>query len=92
MLNTHLSVLIVQEDGTQPVVRGFVHFKQDAGYAETCKLLAEAAICLALDTKSLPMNSGFLTPVAAMGETYLERIRAVGIEFSIVDINAKKTE
>jgi short subunit dehydrogenase-like uncharacterized protein len=66
-----------------PVVVGRVAFKADAGYMETAKLLTEAGICMALDSKKIPMSSGFLTPVAALGETYLERLLSAGIEFAI---------
>jgi len=83
-----------RDDGTRAKVTGNVVFKHDAGYLETSKMLAEAAICMALDDKKIPMTAGFVTPVAAMGETYLQRLVSAGIEFSIDEAAtpAKKTE
>lgn len=54
----------------------------DLGYRETSKLLAEAAMCLALDRESLPARFGLLTPVEAMGERLLERAERAGIRFT----------
>jgi saccharopine dehydrogenase (NAD+, L-glutamate forming) len=51
----------------------------DPGYDETAKMLAESALCLALD--DLPPTSGQLTPVAAMGDALLARLTAAGLEF-----------
>lgn len=54
----------------------------DPAYRETAKLLAESAMCLALDRASLPDRVGLLTPVAAMGERLLERAERGGIRFA----------
>ncbi|HLH64209.1 MAG TPA: saccharopine dehydrogenase NADP-binding domain-containing protein [Solirubrobacteraceae bacterium] len=51
----------------------------DPGYGETSKMLAQAALCLALD--ELPETSGQVTPAVAMGHALIERLRRVGIEF-----------
>ena len=55
----------------------------DPGYGETSKMLAESALCLAYDP--LPERAGQLTPAVAMGEALIERLRAAGIGFSVVD-------
>ncbi|MEV1330625.1 saccharopine dehydrogenase NADP-binding domain-containing protein [Micromonospora costi] len=55
----------------------------DPGYDETAKMLAESALCLALD--DLPPASGQLTPVAAMGEALLARLDRAGITFRVLD-------
>jgi len=46
---------------------------RDPGYGSTSKMLAESAVCLALD--SLSSDPGFLTPASAMGDALLERLQ-----------------
>ncbi|MEM9594717.1 MAG: saccharopine dehydrogenase NADP-binding domain-containing protein [Acidobacteriota bacterium] len=57
----------------------------DPGYGETSKMLAESALCLALDGDRLPERYGALTPASAMGEVLIERLRAAGMGFEVVD-------
>ena len=57
----------------------------DPGYAETAKMVSEAALCLALDRKKLPSTSGVLTPAVAMGEPLLARLQSAGIRFEVVE-------
>ncbi|WP_240617300.1 saccharopine dehydrogenase family protein [Nocardioides speluncae] len=54
----------------------------DPGYGETSKMLAESALCLALDDN--PKTSGQVTTATAMGENLLARLRAAGISFETV--------
>lgn len=55
----------------------------DPGYGDTSKMLAESALCLALD--QLPPNrAGQLTPAVAMGDALLKRLQAAGIKFEVV--------
>ncbi len=55
--------------------------KEDPGYGATSKMLAECAICLALEEES-SHNFGVITPSVAMGNCLLERLKEkVGIEF-----------
>ncbi|MBV2355333.1 saccharopine dehydrogenase NADP-binding domain-containing protein [Streptomyces sp. J2-1] len=54
----------------------------DPGYDETAKILAESALCLALD--DLPPTAGQVTPAVAMGVELTERLRAAGIRFRVV--------
>jgi len=56
----------------------------DPGYGETSKMLAESAMCLALDRASLPARGGVLTPAEAMGDVLLERLQRAGLKFSVV--------
>ncbi len=56
----------------------------DPGYGETSKMVAESALCLALDREALPERFGVLTPAVAMGEKLLERLRAAGMRFEIL--------
>ncbi|HEU5268985.1 MAG TPA: saccharopine dehydrogenase NADP-binding domain-containing protein [Jatrophihabitans sp.] len=54
----------------------------DPGYDETAKMLAEAAMCTALDR--LPPSSGQVTTAAALGDALLTRLQAAGIEFRTI--------
>lgn len=56
----------------------------DPGYGETSKMLAESALCLALDKNQLPENFGIVTPAAAMGERLIQRLQSAGIEFNVL--------
>ncbi len=51
----------------------------DPGYGETSKMIAEAALTLALDRERLPATGGVLTTATAMGEPLVERLRAAGV-------------
>lgn len=51
----------------------------DPGYTETAKMLAEAALCLALDDN--PNVSGQVTTATAMGDKLLGRLERAGISF-----------
>lgn len=53
----------------------------DPGYGETSKMLAESALCLALDQDKLPQNYGVITPATAMGEALIDRLQTAGILF-----------
>ena len=54
----------------------------DPGYDETAKMLAEAALSLALDDN--PEAAGQITTAQAMGERLLERLQGAGIRFETV--------
>ncbi|MGW1059863.1 saccharopine dehydrogenase family protein [Micromonospora rubida] len=56
----------------------------DPGYDETAKMLAESALCLALD-EGLPATSGQVTPVTAMGDALLDRLVRAGMTFRVLD-------
>ncbi|WP_278257285.1 hypothetical protein [Nocardioides convexus] len=51
----------------------------DPGYTETAKMLAESAVCLALDEN--PNVSGQVTTATAMGDALLARLQRAGIVF-----------
>jgi short subunit dehydrogenase-like uncharacterized protein len=55
----------------------------DPGYAETSKMLAESALCLAFD--ELPESAGQVTTAVAMGGALLTRLRRAGIAFDVVE-------
>lgn len=54
----------------------------DPGYDETAKMLAESALCLALDDN--PPTAGQVTTAQAMGDNLLARLQAAGIRFEVV--------
>lgn len=55
----------------------------DPGYGSTSKMLAESAVCLALD--SLPEQGGFWTPASAMGDALLKRLEEnAGVTFKLI--------
>ena len=75
--SSYFSVRFIGEGGgrrTYTEVRG-----GDPGYTETAKMLAEAALCLALDDN--PATAGQVTPAQAMGDALIERLQKAGISF-----------
>ncbi len=53
----------------------------DPGYASTCRMLGESALCLAYDP--LTSSAGVTTPSVAMGQALLDRLRAAGLTFDV---------
>ena len=58
----------------------------DPGYDETAKMLAESALCLALDDN--PPTAGCVTTVEAMGPNLLDRLMSAGITFEVLEEGA----
>lgn len=56
----------------------------DPGYDETSKMLAEAALAMALDGDALPDRSGVLTTATGIGQPLLDRLRDAGLTFDVV--------
>ncbi len=56
----------------------------DPGYDETAKMLAESALCLAVDRARLPSRAGVLTPACAFGDVLLGRLQRAGLVFEVV--------
>ena len=54
----------------------------DPGYGETAKMLAESALCLALDDN--PTTAGLVTTAQSMGDNLMARLQAAGITFETV--------
>jgi short subunit dehydrogenase-like uncharacterized protein len=54
----------------------------DPVHGESAKMLAESAICLALDADRLRPEGGVLTSASALGTFLIERLRAAGISIS----------
>ncbi len=57
----------------------------DPGYGETSKMLAESALCLALDRDHLPDVAGVLTPAVAMGAQLQARLERAGMRFEVLE-------
>lgn len=55
------------------IAKGRVTGDMDPGYGSTSKMLAESAICLAVD--DIPNQGGMLTPAVAMGDALLKRLQ-----------------
>ncbi len=56
---------------------------RDPGYGSTSKMLAESAVCLALD--ELDVGGGFWTPAAAMGQSLIDRLTTnAGLTFELM--------
>lgn len=55
----------------------------DPGYKATAMMLGESALTLALDRDRLPDRRGVLTPVAAMGDALVDRLRAAGMTLEV---------
>ncbi|NHC13715.1 enoyl-ACP reductase [Motilibacter sp. E257] len=55
----------------------------DPGYAATARMLAQSALCLALDRDELPDRAGVLTPATALGGRLADRLRAAGLTLSV---------
>lgn len=63
-------------------LRVSVHGKRDPGYGATACMLAESALCLALDGGELESEGGVLTPAVAMGGHLMERLNATQVTFA----------
>ncbi|HEX6246935.1 MAG TPA: saccharopine dehydrogenase NADP-binding domain-containing protein [Nocardioidaceae bacterium] len=55
----------------------------DPGYGETAKMLAESALCLALDDN--PRTSGSVTTATAMADNLLDRLVRAGMGFEVLE-------
>jgi len=75
----NLRFLATLADGSSAI--GKVKGDMDPGYGSTSKMLAESAICLAMD--EIPDVAGVLTPSIAMGDALLTRLQEnAGLTFS----------
>ncbi len=79
-----IEMLAVHPDDPSRNLLGKVTGDRDPGYGATSKMLAESAVCLALDP--LDSKGGILTPSAAMGDHLLDRLTSkAGMTFDVVD-------
>lgn len=69
--------------GAPTEIRVVVHGDKDPGYGSTSGMLAEVALCLALDGDTLPEHFGVVTPAAAMGRALIDRLPRAGVTFEV---------
>ena len=77
------------DDGT--TVRTLVAGEGDPATDSTTRMLAESALCLAEDTKQIPVGGGSWTPAAAMGDLLLDRLTSyagMSFKFDPTAVNA----
>lgn len=55
----------------------------DPGYGDTARMMAESALCLALDGNRLPAAAGVITPASAMGEALFPRLARAGLRLQV---------
>jgi short subunit dehydrogenase-like uncharacterized protein len=68
--------------GARPL-RARLKGDRDPGYGSTSKMLAESAVCLALDP--MEAGGGFHTPASAMGEALIDRLQKhAGVTFELM--------
>jgi short subunit dehydrogenase-like uncharacterized protein len=77
----HFEVRLVGRDAAGARTVGTVIGTSDPGYGETAKMLAESALCLALDEAGFDDPGGVRTPAASMGMRLVERLRRAGMTF-----------
>ncbi len=83
--NGRVRIRFVAETGAGKRVGLLVKGSGDPGYQLTSMLLGESALCLAHDGAKLPQRAGCLTPATAMGDLLVERLRAGGMTWDLVD-------
>lgn len=62
----------------------------DPGYGDTARMMAEAGLCLALDT-NLPAAAGVITPASAMGEALLPRLERAGLQMHVRPLRRRQS-
>ncbi|GMU62489.1 MAG: hypothetical protein AMXMBFR34_42520 [Myxococcaceae bacterium] len=55
----------------------------DPGYQLTAMMLSQASLALVLDLDRLPKRAGVLTPVTALGDVLVERLRRAGMTLTV---------
>ncbi|TXL61894.1 saccharopine dehydrogenase family protein [Aeromicrobium terrae] len=75
----HFDIRVFTKTTTGARYRSRVAAQGDPGYKATAMMFGEAALTLALDRDRLPDLHGVLTPVSAMGDALVDRLRAAGM-------------
>ena len=77
-----ITLLGLNPEDPEGNVRATVKGDRDPGYGSTAKMLAESAVCLAMD--ELDVGGGFWTPASAMGMPLIERLGSnAGVTFTL---------
>lgn len=80
--NGYFNLLLIGELADGSIIRARVKGDRDPGYGSTSKMLAESAICLALDETEV--GGGCWTPVTAMGDKLFKRLTEnSGLSFAL---------
>ena len=80
--NGYFNLLMIGTLANDQVLRLRIKGDRDPGYGSTSKMLAETAVCLALDDPRVA--GGFWTPAAALGDHLLSRlVRNAGLTFEL---------
>jgi len=93
--NSHVTAISEEEPGVKPrVVKAHIGDpKRDPGYWSTSRMLLEAGLCLALQEKQLKESGckegGVMSPAAALGLTYVERLRQAGYIWEVTEVDGK---
>ncbi|MGF1510041.1 MAG: saccharopine dehydrogenase family protein [Myxococcota bacterium] len=74
-------ILLSGRRNHEEVGRVEVRGRRDPGYGATSCMLAESALCLALDP--LESQGGILTPASAMGHHLIQRLNASDVHFKV---------
>mmetsp|Transcript_3822 Transcript_3822/g.8188 ORF Transcript_3822/g.8188 Transcript_3822/m.8188 type:complete len:425 (-) Transcript_3822:281-1555(-) len=84
--NHYMYAVTEEPSGGKPtVVKGHVGDKRDPGYWSTSRMLLEAGLCLALDQANGSRKGGVLTPASAMGMALVDRLRAAGFTWEVLE-------
>lgn len=79
----HFDVLFAGETKDGKGLKVVVTGDKDPGYGCTSKMIAESALCLALDVDRTQTPGGIWTPAAALGHALIARLQAkAGMTFS----------
>ncbi|MFQ1002682.1 saccharopine dehydrogenase family protein [Modestobacter sp. SSW1-42] len=70
--------------------RATVAGRGDPGYAATAVMLGQSALALVLDGDRLPDRAGSLTPATALGGVLVERLRAAGHTYDVVEVGERR--
>lgn len=80
--NGYFNLLLLGKLPDNKLLRVRIKGDRDPGYGSTSKMLAESAICLALD--DLAVGGGFWTPASAMGDRLIKRLTEnAGLTFEL---------
>ena len=66
-------------------VEACVGADRDPGYGATARMLGESAVCLLEDDTEGCLSGGVLTPASGIGYPLIERLRAVGFRFDVIE-------
>jgi len=63
-----------------------LYIPKDPGYRFTAIMIAESALCMAIESSKLSNEGGIFTPAAALGSTLRTRLLHVGLEHQVFQV------